>query len=201
LLPCALVVDRMEDDARGRTAAAVIATCVGIAGLLTALGYVYGAPPLYQPFAGSAATPLQAAFLLGVLPAAVPMLHPQSGLASVATGPSLVGIHMRWFLPTVVLVPLVIGILAVQAYQSFGGARLSIAIAAGGTTIAIGLIVALAALRLRHLEDRLALPNPPPAATSPRGVLAGRDRANPPLIYVNDAFTRLTGYSERAACR
>ncbi len=130
LLPSALVVDRMA-DARGRTAARGIATCVGIAGLLTALGYVYGASPLYQPFAGSAATPLQAAFVLVVLAAAIVMLHPQSGLASLATGPSLVGLHMRWFLPTVILVPLLIGILAVQAYQSYGGAQLSIAITRG----------------------------------------------------------------------
>jgi PAS domain S-box-containing protein len=199
LLPCALVVDRMG-DARGRTAAAAIATCVGIAGLLTALGYVYGAPPLYQPFAGTAATPLQAAFVLVVLAAAIGMLHPQSGLASVATGPSLVGLHMRWFLPTVILVPLLIGIFAVQAYQSFGAARLSIAIAAGGTTIAIGLIVALAALRLRHLEDRLALRNRALAATSQGVFIADADEKNLPIIYVNDAFTRLTGYSERDAC-
>ena len=199
LLPCALVVDRMA-DARGRAAAAAIATCVGIAGLLTALGYVYGAPPLYQPFAGTAATSLQAAFVLVVLAAAIAMLHPQSGLASVATGPSLVGLHMRWFLPTVILVPLLIGILAVQAYQSFGGARLSIAIAAGGTTIAIGLIVALAAFRLRHLEDRLALRNRALAATSQGVFIADGDEQSLPIIYVNDAFTRLTGYSERDAC-
>ncbi len=199
LLPCALVIDRMA-DARGRKAARAVATCVGIAGLLTALGYVYGASPLYEPFAGTAATPLQAALVLVVLAAAIVMLHPQSGLATIATGPSLVGLHMRWFLPTVVLVPLLIGILAVQAYQSFGGAQLSIAITAGGTTIAIGLIVALAAFRLRNLEDRLALRNRALAATSQGVFIADGDEQDLPIIYVNDAFTRLTGYSERDAC-
>ena len=200
LLPWALVIDRTAHATRGRATALVIATCVGIASLLTALGYVYGAPPLYQPFAGTAATPLQSALVLMLLAAAILMLHPQSGLASVATGPSLIGFHMRWFLPTVVLVPLLIGILAVQAYQSFGGARLSIAITAGGTTIAIGLIVALAALRLRRLEDRLALRNRALAATSQGVFIADGDEPNLPIIYVNDAFTRLTGYSERDAC-
>jgi PAS domain S-box-containing protein len=199
LLPCALGIDRMADG-RGRAAALAIATCVGIAGLLTVLGYVYGASPLYQPFAATAATPLQAAVMLILLAATIVTLHPQSGLASVATGPSLVGFHMRWFLPTVILVPLLIGILAVQAYQSFGGARLSIAITAGGTTIAIGLIVALAAVRLRHLEDRLALRNRALAATSQGVFIADGDEQGLPIIYVNDAFTRLTGYSEREAC-
>jgi PAS domain S-box-containing protein len=199
LLPSALVVDRMADT-RGRTAARAVAICVGIAGLLTALGYVYGASPLYQPFAASAATPLQAAFVLVVLAAAIVMLHPQYGLASLATGPSLVGFHTRWFLPTVIIVPLLIGILAVQAYQSYGGAQLSIAITAGGTTIAIGLIVALAAFRLRHLEDRLALRNRALAATSQGVFIADADEQKLPIIYVNDAFTRLTGYSEKEAC-
>jgi PAS domain S-box-containing protein len=198
LLPCALAIDRMA-DARGRMAARIVATCVGIAGLLTALGYVYGAPPLYQPFAATSATSLQAAVVFIVLAAAILMLHPGSGLASIATGPSLVGFHTRWFLPTVVLVPLLIGILAVQAYQSFGGARLSIAITAGGTTIAIGLIVALAAFRLRNLEDRLALRNRALAATSQGVFIADGDEHTLPIIYVNEAFTRLTGYSERDA--
>src|SRR5262245_19860083 len=199
LLPCALGIDRMA-DARGRTVSVVIATCVGIAGLLTVLGYVYGASPLYQPFDATAATSLHAALVLILLAAAIVTLHPKSGLASVAKGPSLVGFHMRWFLPTVILVPMLIGILAVQAYQSFGGARLSIALTAGGTTIAIGLIVALAAVRLRHLEDRPALRNRALAATSQGVFIADCDEKDLPIIYVNDAFTRLTGYSEREAC-
>jgi PAS domain S-box-containing protein len=199
LLAGALVIDRMA-DARGRTAALVIATCVGIAGLLTALGYVYGAPLLYQPFAATAPTPLQAAFAIIVLAAAIATLNPRSGLASIAAGPSLVGFHTRWFLPTVIFVPLVIGILAVHAYKSFGGAQLSIAITAGGTTIAIGLIVALSAFRLRHLEDRLALRNRALAATSQGVFIADADEPDLPIIYVNDAFTRLTGYAERDAC-
>ena len=194
-LATALSVDRTA-GLPGRTAARVIAICVGIAGLLTALGYFYGVPPLYQPFAASAATPLQAALVFILLGAAIVMLHPQYGLGSVASGPSLVGSHMRWLLPTVILVPLLIGIFAIRAYQSFGGARLSIAITAGGTTIAIGLIVALAALRLRRLEDRLALRNRALAATSQGVFIADSDQT---IIYVNDAFARLTGYSERDA--
>jgi PAS domain S-box-containing protein len=193
-LATALVVDRLA-GARGRKAARAIAICVGIASVLTAVGYLYGASPLYQPF-GSAATPLQAALVFILLAAAIVMLHPQYGLASVVAGPSLVGSHMRWLLPTVILVPLLIGIFGVRAYQSFGGAQLSIAITAAGTTIAIGLIVALAALRLRRLEDRLALRNRALGATSQGVFIADGDQA---IIYVNDAFTRLTGYSERDA--
>ena len=194
-LATALSVDRMG-GAPGRTAARAIAICVGIAGLLTALGYFYGAPPLYQPLAESAATPLQSAIALMLLAAAIVMRHPHYGLPSVATGASLVGSHMRWLLPTVILVPLLIGIFAVRAYQSFGGARLSIAITAGGTTIAIGLIVALAASRLRRLEDRLALRNRALAGTSQGVFIADAEQV---IIYVNDAFTRLTGYSEMDA--
>ena len=194
-LATALSVDRTA-GLPGRTAARVIVICVGIAGLLTALGYFYGAPPLYQPLAVSAATPLQAALVFILLGAAIVTLHPRYGLGNVAAGSSLVGSHMRWLLPTVILVPLLIGILAVRAYQSFGGARLSIAITAGGTTIAIGLIVALAALRLRRLEDRLALRNRALAATSQGVFIADSEQL---IIYVNDAFTRLTGYSEREA--
>jgi PAS domain S-box-containing protein len=197
-LPCALVAER-AGGARGRAVARAIATCVGIAGLVTALGYLYGAPPLYQPSPGSAATPLQAALDFILLSAAVVLLHPQYGLPSIAAGGSVVGFHMRWLLPTVVLVPLLVGIFAVQAYQYFGGARVSIAITAGGTTIAIGLIVAIVATRLRHLEDRLAVRNRALAATKQGVFIADADEEGLPIVYVNDAFTRLTGYSESDA--
>lgn len=195
-LGTALAIDRTAGPA-GRAAARAVSVCVGIAGLVAALGYFYGASPLYQPSGASAATSLQAALVLILLASAIVMLHPRYGLPGAAAGPSLVASHMRWLMPTVILVPLLIGILAVRAYQSFGGARLSIAITAGGTTIAVGLIVALAALRLRRLEDRLALRNRALAATSQGVFIADGDQA---IIYVNDAFTRLTGYSEREAC-
>jgi PAS domain S-box-containing protein len=198
LLPCALIAARASGP-RGRTAARAIATCVGIAGLLTALGYFYGAPPLYQPLAGSAATPLQAALAFIVLAAGVVLLHPQYGLPSIAAGTSLVGLHMRWLLPAVVFVPLLIGVFAVYGYESFGGPRVSIAITAGGTTITIGLIVALAAFRLRRLEDRLVLRNRALAATKQGVFIADGDEDHLPIIYVNEAFTQLTGYSERDA--
>ncbi len=60
--------------------------------------------------------------------------------------------------------------------------------------------MALAAFRLRHLEDRLALRNRALAATSQGVFIADGDEQSLPIIYVNDAFTRLTGYSEKEAC-
>ena len=198
LLPCALFAEQ-TGGAHGRTTARALATCVGIAGLLAALGYVYGAPPLYQPFAGSTAMSPLVAVAVILLGAGIGALHPEYGLPGIAAGRSLVGTHVRWLLPAVILVPLLIGVVAVQTYQSFGGARVSIAITAGGTMIAIGLIVALAALSLRRMEDRLAVRNRALAATKQGVFIADGDEENLPIVYVNEAFTQLTGYSEKEA--
>lgn len=198
LLPCALFAEH-AGGARGRASTRTLATCVGIAGLLTTLGYVYGAPPLYQPFAGSTAMSPLAAVELILLGVGIIALHPEYGLPGIAVGRSLVGTHVRWLLPAVIVVPLLVGIVAVQSYQSFGGARVSIAITAAGTMIAVGLIVATAAFSLRRMEERLAVRNRALAATKQGVFIADGDETNLPIVYVNEAFTQLTGYSKKEA--
>ena len=162
-------------DARGRTAARAIAICVGIAGLLTALGYVYGAPRRSTNRSRERRYALAVGFRVDAARDrnrdAAPSLRSSQSRDGTVSGwvpHALASADRR-------IGSALIGILAVHAYQSFGGARLSIAISAGGTTIAIGLIVALAAFRLRHLEDRLALRNRALAATSQGVFIADGD--------------------------
>jgi PAS domain S-box-containing protein len=198
LATCALFAERVA-TARGRTVARVLATCVGIIGLIALLGYLYGAPLLYRPFAASSAISVHAAIASLLLAAGIVALHPQYGLPSIATGHTLVGTHVRWLFPAAVLIPLLIGALAVQAYQMFGVARVAIAIAAAGTTIAIGLVIAFAAMSLRRMEDRLELSDRALATTKQGVLIADGDEPGRPIVYVNDAFTQLTGYSHREA--
>jgi PAS domain S-box-containing protein len=185
--------------ARGRAVARALATCVGIVGLLALLGYVYGAPPLYRPFASSTALAVHGALSFLLFGAGIVSLHPQYGLPSLATGRTLVGTHIRWLFPAAVLIPLLIGAIAVQTYQTFGVARVSIAIAAAGTTIAIGLVIAAAALSLRRMEDKLELSDRALETTKQGVFIADGAAAERPIVYVNEAFTALTGYSAKEA--
>jgi PAS domain S-box-containing protein len=106
---------------------------------------------------------------------------------------------MRWLFPAAVLIPLLIGSLGVQLYEAFGTARAAIALTAVGTTITIGLVSAVAALWLRGLEDRLEVTNRALAATRQGVVIVDGTKPGRPIIYVNDAFTQITGYSAREA--
>jgi PAS domain S-box-containing protein len=184
---------------RSRTTARVLATFVGIIGLLSVLGYLYGAPLFYRPFADTTALAVHGAISFLLLAAGIVTLHPQYGLPSIATGRTLVGAHLRWLFPAAVLIPLLVGALAIQTYQTFGVARASIAIAAAGTTIAIGLVIGFAAISLRRMEDKLELSDRALATTKQGVFIADGGDDERPIVYVNDAFVQLTGYSEKEA--
>jgi PAS domain S-box-containing protein len=194
----ALFAERAATN-RGRTTARALATCVGIVGLLGLLGYLYGAPPLYRPFAASTALAVHGALSFLLLAAGIVSLHPEYGLPSLATGRTLVGTHIRWLFPAAVLIPLLVGAIAVQTYQMFGVARVSIAIAAAGTTIAIGFVIAIAALSLRRMEDKLELSDRALETTKHGVFIADGNAPGRPIVYVNEAFTALTGYSTKEA--
>ena len=198
LASSALFAERAQ-SARGRAAARVLATCVGIIGLLALLGYLYGAPQFYRPFESTTALAIHGALSFLLLGAGIVSLHPQYGLPSIATGRTLVGTHIRWLFPAAVLIPLLVGTLAVHTYQTFGVARVAIAIAAAGTTIAIGVVIAIVALSLRRMEDKLELSDRALAATKQGVFIADGSEAGAPIVYVNEAFTQLTGYSEKEA--
>jgi PAS domain S-box-containing protein len=198
LASSALFAERAT-SVRSRTAARVLATCVGIIGLLSLLGYLYGAPLFYRPFPNTTALAVHGSIALLLLAAGIVTLHPQYGLPSIAIGRTLVGAHVRWLFPAAVLIPLLVGALAVQTYQTFGVARASIAIAAAGTTIAIGLVIGFAALSLRRMEDKLELSDRALTTTKQGVFIADGGDAGRPIVYVNEAFTQLTGYSEKEA--
>jgi PAS domain S-box-containing protein len=172
---------------------------VGVIGLIALLGYLYGAPQLYRPFAATTAVALGEAISFLLLAAGITALHPHYGLPSIAIGRTLVGTHLRWLFPAVVLIPLLIGAIAVQTYEAFGVARASIAITAAGTTITIGLVVGFAALGLRRMEDRLEVSNRAIAATRQGVFIADGTLPNRPIIYVNDAFAQISGFAAKDA--
>jgi PAS domain S-box-containing protein len=198
LCAAALIAERASTP-RGRATTRTLATCVGILGLLSLLGYLYGAPVLYRPFAESSAMSFLGAAAFILVAGGIVALHPQYGLPSIITGPTLVGTHVRWLFPAAVLIPLLIGGIAVQTYETFGAARVSIAITAAGTTIAIGFAIGLAALWLRGMEDSLEVINRALAATRQGVFIAEGTEPGRPIVYVNDAFSQLSGYSAREA--
>ena len=198
LCAAALLAERLRSG-RGRAVTRALATLVAVIGLIALLGYLYGAPQLYRPLPGGTAMALGEAISFLLLAAGIAALHPQYGLPSIATGRTLVGTHVRWLFPAVVLIPLLIGALAVQTYEAFGVARASIALTAAGTTITIGLVVGFAALWLRRMEDRLEVSNRAIAATRQGVFIADGTLPNRPIIYVNDAFAQISGYAEKDA--
>jgi PAS domain S-box-containing protein len=198
LCAAALLAERVQ-SVRGRAVSRALATCAGIVGLVALLGYLYGAPVLFRPSPQTSAMAIHAAVAFILLATGIAALHPQYGLPSIASGRTLVGTHVRWLFPAGVLIPLLIGGLAVQTYEMFGAARASIALTAAGTTITIGLAIALGARWLRRMEDRLEVSNRALAAT-PQGVfIADGNAPGRPIIYVNEAFLQLGGYTAKEA--
>jgi PAS domain S-box-containing protein len=194
----ALVVEAPRTPRR-RAATRTLATCVGIVGMLAVLGYLYGAPLLYKPSVATTAMALHTAAGFMLLAIGVIALQPEYGLPSIAAGRTLVGTHIRWLFPAAVLIPLLLGAVAIETYETFGIARASIALTAAGTTILIGLTIGFAALWLRRMENRLEVSNRALAATR-QGVFIAEGRAPEwPIVYVNDAFTQTTGFSAKDA--
>ncbi|HZF27743.1 MAG TPA: ATP-binding protein [Gammaproteobacteria bacterium] len=198
LCAAALLSERWP-TAQGRGISRVLATLVAVIGLITLLGYLYGAPQLYRPLAATTAMALGEAISFLLLAAGIVALHPRHGLPSIAIGRTLVGTHVRWLFPAVVLIPLLIGAFAVQTYEAFGVARASIALTAAGTTITIGLVVGFAALWLRRMEDRLEVSNRAIAATRQGVFIADGTLPNRPIIYVNEAFCQISGFGAKDA--
>jgi PAS domain S-box-containing protein len=198
LCAAALLAERSQSG-HGRATARALATCAGVVGLVSLLGYLYGTPVLYRPFAASSATAIHSAVAFVLLAAGIAALHPQYGLPSIASGKTLVGTHVRWLFPAGVLIPLLLGGVGVQMYEKFGVARASIALTAAGTTILTGLAMALAALWLRRLEDRLEVSNRALAATRQGVFIADGNLPARPIVYVNEAFTQLSGYTAKEA--
>jgi PAS domain S-box-containing protein len=188
------------DTPRARIASRALATCVAIVGLLGLIGYLYGTPLLYRPFQASTAMAVHSAAALVLLAGGIVALNPHHGIPSIAAGKTLSGTQMRWVFPAAVLIPLLIGGIAVRMYEIYGVARASIALAAAGTTVAIGMVVAIVAMGMRRIEKDLEVTNRALAATSQGVFIADASHPAPgTIIYVNPAFTRLTGYSEKEA--
>jgi PAS domain S-box-containing protein len=198
LCAAALLAERSR-NARGRAVTRALATLIGAIGLISLLGYLYGAPQLYRPLAASTAVAFAEAISFLILAAGIAALHPQYGLPSIATGGTLAGTHVRWLFPAVVFIPLLIGVVAVRTYEEFGVARASIALTAAGTTITIGLVVGFAALWLRRMEDRLEVSNRAIAASRQGVFIADGTLPHRPIIYANEAFAQLSGYAAKEA--
>ena len=199
VLAAAALLAAHRNSRRNRVVSRTLATCVALAGLVTLLGYLYGAPQLYRPSAATSAMAVHAAAAFIVLGGGIAALRPEYGLPSIAVGQTLTGTHIRWLFPAAVIVPLLIGGAAVQIYETFGVARAAIALTAAGTSVAIGFAIALVALWLRRMEDTLELTHGALAATRQGVLIADGSRPGVPVIYVNDAFTRLTQYAARDA--
>lgn len=182
----------------GRAAARTLATLTCIVALSAMVGHLYGVPVLYAPFDGRAmSAPSAASFV--VLGAGIGVLNPEYGLTGLAVRRTVLGAHVRWLFPIAVLVPLLIGGIGIVSFELFGIARLAIAVTAAGTAIGIGFVVGAAALLLRRVENRLEIANSALAAARQGVLIADGGKPGEPIVYVNDAFTVISGYTAKEA--
>jgi PAS domain S-box-containing protein len=189
-----LLTERL-DTRRGRGLSRSFATLAGLIGLVALFGYLFGAPQLYQPLPGDAPLGVLAATGAAALGSGIVGLHAQQGLPSVVLAPTMTGRQMRWSLLAAMVVPLLMGGIALRIYETYPAGSVAIALMAAGITLLLGVIVSAAAYWLRRAEDRLELSDRALTAI-PQGVfIVDSLRVGRPNLYVNSAYAALTGYS------
>ena len=135
-----------------RRAGRILAGSVGILGMLSLAGYLYGADKLHSlPGFSSMAVHTALGFLL--LSAGVIIAFPERGFMTTAASATLGGLLARRLLPVAVLVPVVLGALQLAGQRAgFFTAEMGLALHAVTTALVLGGLVAYSALRLGRLD-------------------------------------------------
>lgn len=172
-----------------------LAALLFLLGLISVLGYAYGVPALYLGIRGLTATALPTASLFMVLAVGVIWLQPRRGFPAMFAERSVVGTHTRSLLPMVVGAPILVGAAVVFGYGSYYEGPFAIALTSLGSVVAAGLVALVSIVVLRRAETTLYIRDRALAATTNGVIITDHREPDEPIVYVNDAFSAITGYA------
>ena len=172
-----------------------LAALLFLLGLIGVLGYAYGVPALYLGIRGLTATALPTALLFMILAAGAIWLQPRRGFPAMFAERSVVGTHTRSLLPMVLGAPILVGAAVVFGYGTYYEGPFAIALTSLGSVVAAGLVALVSIVVLRRAETTLYIRDRALSATTNGVIITDHREPDDPIVYVNDAFTAITGYS------
>ena len=194
LFALAMVVDQLPLR-RALLVSRGLAALLFLLGLIGVLGYAYGVPALYLGIRGLTATALPTALLFMILAAGAIWLQPRRGFPAMFAERSVVGTHTRSLLPMVLGAPILVGAAVVFGYGTYYEGPFAIALTSLGSVVAAGLVALVSIVVLRRAETTLYIRDRALSATTNGVIITDHREPDDPIVYVNDAFTAITGYS------
>ena len=158
-------------------------------------GYVFGTAHLSDIGVGT--VPVHSAVTLVALGLGLlPLVNEgrDRNASAVLWEPTGAALQVRWILVTVFAIPLLVGV-AVVSEALLRDLDRTIAIAVLASVVAASVVVTVVAAALHPFQARLALKERALAASHDGVVITRHDAHEHPIMYVNDAFLRITGYS------
>ncbi|MBT8098573.1 MAG: PAS domain-containing protein [Gammaproteobacteria bacterium] len=172
-----------------------LAVLLFLIGLTSLLGYAYGAPVLYLGIDGITAMAMPSSVLFMALGVGAIWLRPRRGFPALVAERSLVGTHARSLLPMVIGAPLLVGAAVAAGYGRLYEGQFAIALTSLGSVIAAGIVAIVSVIVLRRAESALYLRDRALSATTNGVVITDHVDAEEPIVFVNNAFSAISGYS------
>lgn len=194
LFALTIVIDQVPVR-RALLVSRTFATLLFLLGLIGVLGYAYGVPALYLGVRGLTATALPTSLMFMLLAVGAVWLHPRRGFPAMFAERSVVGTHTRSLLPMVVGAPVLVGAAVVFGYGTYYEGPFAIALTSLGSVVAAGLVALVSIIVLRRAETTLYIRDRALSATTNGVIITDHREEDEPIIYVNNAFSTITGYT------
>ncbi len=198
LFGAAMLADRR---ARGwlLTLSRALALILFLIAFTALLGHWYGAPELYLEATDASAMAPVPAFLFALSAAAIVWLHPYIGFPALIAEDSFIGAHVRSLLPMVVGAPVVVGAAVAAGYGILYEGELAVVLTSLGSILAAATVGVFSTINLRRIDSALYVKDRALAAASNGLVITDHCAPDEPIIFVNPAFTAITGYPPEEA--
>ena len=159
------------------------------------IGYLYEAPFLYFHYGPIRTAEVHSPIGFALASIACLSAHPSVVLGELFVPESMAGANYRRLFPAAVLVPVAIGAAALVGLGNRYGVQGAVALTALGSSIAIALLVTVTHVLLSRSEESLRLEDRALAAARTGVVITNQQIEDEPIVWVNPAFTTITGYS------
>lgn len=195
LFATAMIVDH-SPGMQAKTISRAFSVVLLLVALASLLGYAYGAPVLYLGIDGVTAMALPTAVLFLALSLAAIWVRPNFGIVAILREQSFLGSFGRSLLPMVVAAPLLVGAMVAAGYArgAYEGS-FAIALTSLGSVVAAGIVALISVIMQRRSDSVLYVRERALAATTNGVVITDHTKPNEPIVYINTAFTEITGYS------